>query len=81
MRSAFDIVFYLFFFFKNKLFESIDRKVNMVDESLNDYLQIGIIQYLNVNCKSQEEINKSLNDIGFRVGYSLIEKLVVLCIL
>lgn len=46
----------------------------MVDESLNDYLQIGIIRYFSEKCKSQDEVQKALDSLGFRVGYSLIEK-------
>ena len=46
----------------------------MVDDSLIDYLQIGIIQYFNQKGISQDEIQKSLESLGFRVGYSLIEK-------
>ena len=49
----------------------------MSDDSLTDYLQISIIQYLNQKNKSPDEINKSLDSLGFKVGYNLIERFVV----
>jgi len=47
----------------------------MFDESLYDYLQIGIIQHFKSSSKTTEEIHQSLDSLGYRVGYSLIEKL------
>ena len=40
-----------------------------------DYLQIAIIQYMKSSRGlTPAEIQKSLETLGFRVGYSLIEK-------
>ena len=46
-----------------------------MDDSLNDYLQICIMDYLKRSKEGQEEILHSLDNLGFRVGYSLIERL------
>jgi hypothetical protein len=48
----------------------------MSDDSLTDYLQISIIQYLNQKNKSSDDIAKSLDNLGFKVGYNLIERMV-----
>ena len=46
----------------------------MIDDSLNDYLKICIMQYYKSTKDSREEIQHSLDNLGFRVGYSLIER-------
>ncbi len=46
----------------------------MSDDCLTDYLQISIIQYFNQKNKTNDEINKSFESLGFKVGYNLIER-------
>ena len=47
----------------------------MSDDNLTDYLQMSIIQYFNQKNKNPADIFKSLDSLGFQVGYSLIERL------
>jgi len=47
----------------------------MIDESLYEYLQICIIQYLKANKSTHEEVISSLDSLGYRVGYNLCERL------
>ena len=46
----------------------------MIDDSLYEYLQLSILQYYKTMNKSPEEIQQSLDYLGYRVGYNLIEK-------
>lgn len=46
------------------------------DESLFEYLQITVIQFYNDKCKDSEQVYKCLDSLGFKVGYSLIERFV-----
>lgn len=46
----------------------------MTDDGLYEYLQISINQYLVQNKSNQEEVLKSLDSLGYRVGYQLIER-------
>lgn len=46
----------------------------MIDDSLYEYLQISIVQYYKNSSKSTEEIQQSLDSLGFRVGYNLVER-------
>ncbi len=47
----------------------------MVDEGLNEYLQIGILNYFTQREESPEESQKVLDSLGYRTGYGLIEKM------
>ena len=46
----------------------------MIEDSLYEYLQISIVQYYKTLNKSSEETQESLDFLGFRVGYNLIER-------
>ena len=47
----------------------------MVDEGVNEYLQIGIINYFSETNKNPEDSQKVLDSLGFRIGYNLIERM------
>jgi hypothetical protein len=44
------------------------------DDSLLDYFYISIIDHYSRTKKRPEEVQQSLNKLGFQVGYELIEK-------
>ena len=46
----------------------------MIDDSLFEYLQISIVQYFKNSSKTLEDTQQSLDSLGFRVGYNLIER-------
>jgi len=46
----------------------------MIEDSLYEYLQISIVQSYKTMNKSTEETQQSLDFLGFRVGYNLIER-------
>jgi hypothetical protein len=47
----------------------------MIEDCLFEYLQIGIMEYLKKTKNNNEQIQQALDSLGFRVGYSLIEKM------
>ena len=47
----------------------------MIDDSAYEYLSISIIQYFTNDLKkSSEDAQHSLDYLGYRVGYNLIER-------
>ncbi len=75
--STTQIICFFIFLQHDFLFYRLDYKYNllkMIDESLYDYLQLCIIQHFKATKKTTEEIHHTLDNLGFRVGYSLIEK-------
>lgn len=46
----------------------------MSDEGLYEYLQISIQHYLSQNKAKQDDVLQSMDMLGFRVGYQLIER-------
>ena len=45
-----------------------------MEDGLYEYFHICVMQYYKSSKKSQEEVHKSLDSLGFRVGYNLIER-------
>lgn len=46
----------------------------LVDDGLYEYLQIAIQNYLSKNRNSDEDVQKTMESLGFKVGYQLIER-------
>jgi hypothetical protein len=46
----------------------------MIDEGINEYLQIELVHHFIANSKDAEESQRTLDSLGFKVGYCLIER-------
>lgn len=47
----------------------------MIDDNLFEFLHMTIINHLATIKKSKEELKETIEEIGYRVGYGLIEKI------
>lgn len=46
----------------------------LVEDCLYEYLQIAIQTYLAKNRNSDQDVQKTMESLGFKVGYQLIER-------